>query len=614
MSIVSLEAVDASVGSGVLFEDVTLGIEDGEKIGLVGRNGSGKSTLLRILAGRTEPDEGSVVRSRGLRISPLDQRPERPAGATVEEYLFASPLASELARDAEEQADALQRYRANCTRLGVGQMDARLETLSGGMLRKIALSRCLAFEADLLTLDEPTNHLDLDTILWLEERLRTSTTGFVMVTHDRAMLESVCTTIFEISGGRVYRHEGGYSGYLRRRADREEEANAAERRRTAILRTELEWLQRGPKARTSKDKGRKDRIDALLEQGSEAGPELQTLPAAQQRLGKKVLELHDVAKSYDGTPVIAGFTHELSPGERMGIIGPNGSGKTTLLDIVAGRTAPDRGRIEVGETTAFAYFDQTGGRLDPEKTVLGFVTEVAERVRIDRDASVSAETFLERFLFPRSMHAQTLATLSGGELRRLQLVRLLAGAPNVLLFDEPTNDLDLETLRILEQYLESFTGCILLVSHDRALLDRLTDSLLVFDGEGGVERFVGSYDEYRRQRAAAGDGAAARGTGGDRAGRGGAASRTDAPSQETRRRREPRRGLSFREQREYEALPDEIDALEGELKTLEAAFAEPSHDPDELEERTKRYHALRDEVEAKTARWEELAERAERPS
>lgn len=611
MSIVSLEAVDASVGSGVLFEDVTLGIEDGEKIGLVGRNGSGKSTLLRILAGRAEPDEGSVVRSRGLRISPLDQRPERPAGAIVEEYLFASPVASELARDAEEQADALQRYRANCTRLGVGQMDARLETLSGGMLRKIALSRCLAFEADLLTLDEPTNHLDLDTILWLEERLRTSTTGFVMVTHDRAMLESICTTIFEISGGRVYRHEGGYSGYLRRRADREEEANAAERRRTAILRTELEWLQRGPKARTSKDKGRKDRIDALLAQGSEAGPELQTLPAAQQRLGKKVLELHDVAKSYDGTPVIAGFTLELSPGERMGIIGPNGSGKTTLLDIVAGRTAPDRGRIEVGETTAFAYFDQTGGRLDPEKTVLGFVTEVAERVRIDRDASVSAETFLERFLFPRSMHAQTLATLSGGELRRLQLVRLLAGAPNVLLFDEPTNDLDLETLRILEQYLESFTGCILLVSHDRALLDRLTDSLLVFDGEGGVDRFVGSYDEYRRQRATAGDGAASRGTGGDRASPGGAASRTDAPSQETRRRREPRRGLSFREQREYEALPDEIDALEDELKTLEAAFAEPSHDPDELEERTKRYHALRDEVAAKTARWEELAERAE---
>jgi len=600
MSIVSLEEVDAWVGSGVLFEHVTLGIGDGEKIGLVGRNGSGKSTLLRILAGRAEPDEGSIVRSRGLRISPLDQRPERPAGATVEEYLFAPPVASELARDAEEQADALQRYRATCTRLGVGDMDARLETLSGGMLRKIALARCLAFDADLLTLDEPTNHLDLDTILWLEERLRTTATGFVMVTHDRAMLESVCTTIFEIAGGRVYRHEGGYSAYLRRRADREEEANAAERRRAAILRTELEWLQRGPKARTSKDKGRKDRIDALLSEGSEAGPELQALPAAQQRLGKKVLEIHDVAKSYDGTPVIAGFSHELSPGERIGIIGPNGSGKTTLLDIVVGRTAPDRGRVETGETTAFAYFDQTGGRLDPQKTVLGFVTEVAERIRIDRDASVSAETFLERFLFPRSMHAQPLGSLSGGELRRLQLVRLLAGAPNVLLFDEPTNDLDLETLRILEQYLESFTGCILLVSHDRALLDRLTDSLLVFDGRGRVERFVGSYDEYRRQAAAA-DGRAQT----QRAGS------TGSDSQDTRRRRTPRRGLSFREQREYEALPDEIDALESELQTLEAAFGEATHDPDELEERTKRYHALRDEVEAKTARWEELAERAE---
>jgi len=598
MNIVSLTDVDKSVGSGLLFEEVSLGIEEGEKIGLVGRNGSGKSTFLRLLTGELEPDEGAITRSRGLRLSPLAQRPPVIAGLTVDDYLFAETELPSEEIDAAEQAATLQRYRVICTQLGMDDPSARLETLSGGMLKKIAIARCLAFDADLRTLDEPTNHLDLDSVIWLEQRLKTSTDGFVMVTHDREMLDAVCTTIFEVADRTIYRHPGNYSTYLRRKADRQDERDSAEQRRVTILRRELEWLQRGPKARTGKDKGRKDRIDAMLEAGPESEASMQSLPAAERRLGKKVLEIDAISKSYDGSPVVSDFTYEFTPGERLGVIGPNGCGKTTLLDMIAGRVEPDTGAVSRGETTAFAYFDQTGRRIDASKTVLDYLKDEAERVRVSQETTISAEQFLERFLFPRSMFAQPLERLSGGEFRRLYLVRLLATAPNFLLLDEPTNDLDIETLRVLEQYLEDFSGCVLLVSHDRALLNRLTDSLLVFDGTGGVRSFVGNYDAYRESLAQSQ--AANRDQGAGRSGSGRKA--VD---------REKKPGLSFREAQEYERLPDEVASGEEELKSIEAKFGESTHDPAELEAMTKRYHALREEVERKTARWEELAERAE---
>ena len=335
----------------------------------------------------------------------------------------------------------------------------------------------------------------------------------------------------------------------------------------------------------------------MLTAGRAEAATLGALPAAQQRLGKKALVIRDIAKSYGNSPVIRGFSYDVTPGERIGLIGPNGSGKTTLLDIVAGRVEPDRGSVVLGETTAVAYLDQTGSRIDGRQTVIDFVTDHAERIRVNADLTLSAEQFLMRFLFPRSMHPLTLDRLSGGELRRLTVARLLAGAPNVLLLDEPTNDLDLDTLRVLEDYLTDFSGCLLLVSHDRTLLDRLTDTLLVFDGEGSIRPFVGSYDAYRAER--------------DRSA---ATSRTTSkarPAGGPAPAREPRRGLSFREQREYDGLPDEIALAEEELKELEAHFGAATHDPAELAERTRRYHALRDEVTLKTARWEELAERAE---
>ncbi len=610
MNIASLTGVEKTVGNGLLFEEVTLGIEAGEKVGLVGRNGSGKSTLLRLISGEIPPDEGQITTSRGVRLSTLRQHPEPIAGLTVEEYLFPdlyadapSPVQFEL--DAEEQAAALQRYRAACSRLGITELEQKLETLSGGMLKKVAIARCFAFEPDLMTLDEPTNHLDLDSITWLEQYLADCASAFVLVTHDRYILDATCTTILEIEGKRVHRHPGNYSAYLERRAEREHDRNVAEQRRTTILRRELEWLKRGPKARTGKDKKRKERIATMLADEPQREQRLQGLPAAQRRLGKKAVELEHLSKRYAGTPIIRDLSYRVAPGERIGIIGPNGSGKTTLLDLIAGRVRPDHGSVEHGETVALAYFDQTAARIDRSLTVLEYLTEVAERVPLSNEITVSAEQFLERFLFPRSMQSQLLERLSGGELRRLYLVRLLAGAPNVLLFDEPTNDLDIETLRILERYLDEFDGCILLVSHDRALLDRVTDSLWILDGAGGVKPFVGSYDEYLANDSAETGPATGPATG-PTAGAGAGAERRPKKAVN----REEKAGLSYREQREYERLPDEIAEDEAELQQLEEGFQQPAQDPEFLERQTKRYHELLAEVERKTARWEELAERA----
>ena len=459
------------------------------------------------------------------------------------------------------------------------------------------LSGCKSVE-DYLLLDEPTNHLDIDAILWLEQRLAAVTNGFVMVTHDRAMLDSVCTTILEVADRQVYRHEGNYSTYLERKADRENERQSAEQRRVSIVRRELEWLKRGPKARTGKDKGRSARIAGMLDDAAERSAEMGALPVASRRLGRMVLEIEGIAKRYGDQPAISGFSYRFSRGERVGLIGPNGSGKTTLLDVIAGRTPPDRGYVRQGETTVFGYFDQTGHRVDGRTTVLDYIKSHAERIPVG-ESSVSAEQFLERFLFPWSMFAQPLDLLSGGEFRRLHLVRVLASAPNFLLLDEPTNDLDIETLRVLEQYLDEWTGCLLLVSHDRALLDRVTDSLLVFDGTGGIRSIVGNYDAYRRELESNTAGADTPASG---AGRNGGVKHVD---------RKPRRGLSFREQQEYDGLPDRIDAVEGELEELETGFGRDTHDPAELKAATKRYQALREEVARMTGRWEELAERAD---
>lgn len=587
MNVLSLAGVSKALRDHPLFEDVTLGIDAGEKIGFVGRNGSGKSTFLKVLIGEIEPDTGSVSRNRELTISSLEQQPVSAPQMSIEEFLrMAWPRADQAVVNA---------FRSYCRELGLEDTSATMGTLSGGMVRKAALARCLAPRATFLTLDEPTNHLDLDTIEWLEALLKKASFGFVLVTHDRAFLDAVCTAMMEIDGRRIYKYPGSYSSFVARKAARDAALERAEERRASILRRELEWLRRGPKARTGKDKARKERVQDLLDARTQTELSMREFSSAHRRLGKKVLELHAISKSYDGRSVIRPFTYKFRRGERIGVIGPNGSGKTTFLQLVSERLAPDSGTAVRGETTAFACFDQTTGLPDGKLTVVEYIRASAERVRLADGASLSAEQFLERFLFPRPMQSQPVEKLSGGELRRLDLVRLLATAPNFLLLDEPTNDLDLDTIRLLEDYLVDFPGCILLVSHDRALLDRLTDYLFIFDGEGGIRGFTGNYQEYREVLAEE--------------------TRAARPAERTPARRETRREkkteLSFKERQEYDLLEKEIHELEEEQKRLESLFQQPVPDPSAIDKGHRRYRMIETLLATKMARWELLAARAE---
>ncbi|TFG60727.1 MAG: ABC-F family ATP-binding cassette domain-containing protein, partial [Spirochaetales bacterium] len=524
MNIISLDSVSKTLKDEPLFEQVTIGLEAGEKIGFVGANGSGKSTLLRLLSGELEPDRGSISRNRELSIAMLDQRPQFSEDETLKDFLFRGAgavfslvreyesclLESRQGRAEEERLARLtdrmekgggfaleQTYASHCAELGLNNLSAVMGTFSGGMVRKAALARCLASGANFLLLDEPTNHLDIDTILWMENLLVNSAAGFILVTHDRYFLDAVCGSIIELDRRRLYKYEGSYSLYVERKAARRNDVERNQARRDTILRRELEWLKRGPKARTGKDKSRKARIQDLQDAEVRNDLSLAEFSSAHRRLGKKILELEGVSKSYGGRKVVAPFSYSFRKGERIGIIGPNGSGKTTFLELIAGRIAADSGTVTAGVNTSFAYFDQTGRYPDGRQTVLDYMKEHAERIRMEDGSELSAEQFLERFLFTRSMFGLELSRLSGGEFRRLYLVRLLAQAPNFLLLDEPTNDLDMDTILLLEDYLADFPGCILLVSHDRAMLDRLTDYLFIFDGEGGIKGFVGNYADYR---------------------------------------------------------------------------------------------------------------------
>jgi ATP-binding cassette subfamily F protein uup len=592
MNVLSLDGVSKTLVDTPLFEQVTLGIDAGEKIGFIGRNGAGKSTFLRILSGMLPSDAGSVSRNRLLTISVLEQRPVFEPGTTLDAFCFSSDSPLPLGVEKSTVADA---FHSLCRELGLDDPTAILDGFSGGMLRKASLARCLSRGALFLFLDEPTNHLDLETIEWLEARLMGTPSGFILVTHDRYFLDEVCTAIMEIDGRRIRKYPGNYAEYLERRAEREQAEENAEQRRSTILRRELDWLKRGPRARTGKDKGRKRRIQETLAARPGEERTMQEFSSAHRRLGKKVLELNGVTKGYDGRPVLREFTYSFRRGERIGLIGPNGSGKTTFLRLVSGEIPPDAGSAVKGETTVFGHLAQAGGSADPGLTVLDFMKELAERVPQPGGGSLTAEQFLERFLFPRSMHGVTLDRLSGGELRRLTMVRLLATAPNFLLLDEPTNDLDLDAMRQLEDYLSEFEGCILLVSHDRAMLDRLTDSLLVFDGNGGIRGFTGTYEEYREEAAVQAAAAAkpAREQGGNR------------PA------RQEKTGLTFKERKEYETLLARIDELEREQRDLEAGFLQPSIDPSDRQKNDRRYREIVGMLEERMARWEELAARAE---
>ena len=586
--LISAEHLSINFGARQLLDNVDLYLNEGDKVGIVGVNGAGKSTFLRVLAGQLEPDGGTVRRDPNVQVSFLPQNPQMDENATVLEQVFLSFPA---------EFRALNEYEAKAmlSRLGIADTAQRIGTLSGGQRKRVALAAALIHPADVLILDEPTNHLDTEMVAWLEERLRKWTGGLIMVTHDRYFLERAANHITELDHAKLYHYEANYSKYLELKAQRAEMAQAGERKRQAILRTEREWIMRGCRARTTKSRDRIERYEALRDQ---AAPETDTavqLTASSSRLGKKIIELNDVSKSFDGRSVLSHFSYGVLRDDRIGIVGRNGAGKSTLLNLIAGRLTPDSGTVDVGSTVRLGYFSQEGRELDLTQRVYDFIRGISDAVKTE-EGVLSAKDMMERFLFPPELQSVPIGKLSGGERRRLYLLSVLMSAPNVLLLDEPTNDLDVTTLSILEDYLDTFPGPILAVSHDRFFLDKLAGQIFAVEGNGAVERYTGNWSDYARKRR-------------EQA----APPPAERPEREdTRRPREKKLKFTFKEQREFDTIDGELAELETALKENAAAMSACGSDYVRLQELTQRQDELNARLEERTERWMYLNELKER--
>ncbi len=639
MNLISIENLSKTVNDTPLFQNVTMGIDEGEKIGFIGPNGAGKSTLLHILAGLLESDDGNISKNNNLRISMLEQMPVIPEGITVKDFLYrgespvikliaeyhkclevgarhALPLLQELTdqMDKENGWEIENNYLSFLSELKLDNPDQLMDNLSGGMKKKAALARALASKPNLLILDEPTNHLDIEIIEWLEKYLGSANFSFIMVTHDRYFLDAVCTGIMELDKGRIYKYPGNYSTFLERREIRLSTEQNEQARIKSILRRELEWLSRGPKARASKDKKRKMRIEDLMDKKVQKEQESSDFSSSNRRLGKKILELRDISKSYNNETVLSPFTYKFKKGERIGIIGPNGSGKTTFLNIISGQTSPDTGKIDKGLNTEFGYYDQLSKHLtkaaSENLTVLEYIKETAEQITMADSKIASAAKFLEMFNFPSGTHRTGLAKLSGGEKRRLYLIKTLITNPNFLILDEPTNDLDLDTMMRLEDYVLSFSGTIIVVSHDRAFLDRTTDFLFVFDGKGGIKGFTGNYSEYRdfNQENQASHPKTQPITPRDAMpGRQQVGCSAIHPSNRVSTGKIKQK-LTYKEKQEFSDLEEKIELLEAEKIKIEALFSKTNINPVEIDKNNRKYKLIISNIEKMTARWEELAE------
>ena len=584
--LLSAEHLSINFGSRQLLDDVNFYLNEGDKTGVIGINGAGKSTLLKVLAGSLEPDGGVIARNPNVQVSVLSQNPVMEDGATVLEQVFLH---------FPPEFRALNEYEAKSmlNRLGLPDCHQKVGGLSGGQRKRAALAAALIHPADVLVLDEPTNHLDSEMVAWLEDWLRRFRGGLVMVTHDRYFLERVTNHITELSRGKLYHYEANYSKYLELREERFAMAEASERKRQSILRVEREWIMRGCKARSTKSKERIQRYEALLDQAAPESDGTVQLAAASSRLGRKLIELREVSKSYGGRAVIGGFSYNLLRGDRIGIVGRNGAGKSTLLRLISGELAPDAGSVETGATVRVGHFSQEGRELDLNQRVHDFIHSIAGEVRTD-EGTFSANQMMERFLFPGDLQSVPIGRLSGGERRRLYLLSILMAAPNVLLLDEPTNDLDVTTLSILEDYLQSFPGPVVAVSHDRFFLDKLAESIFeVRDGE--VLRFTGNWSDWAGKRQAEETS--------------GAAERS-RPAAE--RPRERKLKFTYREQREFETIDGEIEALEAQLAECRAAQGDCGGDYVRLQELQDRQAALEARLEEKTERWVYLNELKER--
>ena len=581
------EHLSINFGSRQLLTDVNFYLNEGDKVGIIGINGTGKSTFLKVLAGALEADEGKIVRSPNAQISYLSQNPVMEDEATILEQIFLH---------FPKEFRELNEYEAKSmlTRLGFTDFSQKVGTLSGGQRKRVALVAALVHPADILILDEPTNHLDSEMVAWLEDWLRSFRGGLIMVTHDRYFLERVVNHITELSRGKIYHYEANYSKYLELKEQRAEMAEASERKRQSILRVEREWIMRGCKARTTKSKDRIERYRDLLNQDAPETDDTVQLSAASSRLGRKIIELQNVSKAFDGRTIIQNFSYNLLRGDRIGIVGRNGAGKSTLLHMIAGDLEPDSGAVETGTTVKIGHFSQEGRELDLSQRVYDFIHEIAREVRTE-EGTFSAKQMMERFLFPSDLQSVPIGKLSGGERRRLYLLSVLMEAPNVLLLDEPTNDLDVMTLSILEDYLQSFSGPILTVSHDRFFLDKLADTIFEVKGDGQVEQFTGNWTDWSKKRKLED-----------------APAKAEKPKAVQERPKEKKLKFSYKEEQEFATIEDDIAALEAKIEENQNLQAEAGSDYVKLQELQDQLADLEAKLSYREERWMYLTELKEK--
>ena len=615
MNIINIEHISKIYGEKTIYEDASFGIQQGDKIGIVGINGTGKSTLLRMIAGEETPDEGQIIRQNGLKIAYIPQNPVFPEGADIRSYALSE-------RNGEDW-----QVESNLTELGITDLDQEIAHLSGGQKRRVVLAKTLAGDFDVLLLDEPTNHLDGEMITWLEEYLRGYRGTILMVTHDRYFLDRVTNRILEISRGKMYGYDADYSGFLELKAAREEMELASERKRQSILRMELEWAKRGCRARSTKQRARLERLEALKNGKAPAQDQTVELGSVETRMGKKTIELHHVSKRYGDKKILEDYSYIVLKNQRLGIIGPNGCGKSTVMKLIAGLEEPDSGKIEIGETVRIGYFAQEEQHMDDGQRVIDYVKDIAEYITTT-DGKISASSLLERFLFTPDMQYAPIGKLSGGEKRRLYLLGVLAENANVLLLDEPGNNLDIPTLTILEDYLNSFSGIVIAVSHDRYFLDNIADRILELDGEGHVTQYEGGYTDYLEAKtrkmasAVSADGTGEAGAAGRSRQKGDPAQKGSAPgdTSETAKKSgkswkqdQPQKlKFSYKEQREYETIDDDIAAIEAKLETIGRQIEANATNSVKLKELLEEQEKTQGELDEKMERWVYLNDLAEK--
>lgn len=604
MILLSAEKVYKGYSERQLLDGCSLAIGEGEKIGLIGINGTGKSTLLKVMAGIDPPDSGIVTRAGGVRVAYLPQNPLFDGETTVlQQVMKGVAIDEERAKDAKviQQADEYQ-CKSILNQLGLGDYDQKIAQLSGGQKRRVALACALAAEAEVLILDEPTNHIDSEMVDWLEVYLKRFQGALLMVTHDRYFLERVVNRIVELDHGKLYSYPANYSQYLELKAQREEMALATERKRQSLYRKELAWIQRGARARSTKAQFRVDRFEQL--KNSEYVPDQSKLEvsALSSRLGRKIIEIDNISKAFDGKQLVRDFSYNLLRGDRIGIIGPNGYGKTTLVRMICGLLEPDSGTIVRGDTVKIGYFSQEsfiGEEFDPSVKAVDYIRSISQEIQTP-EGTLSASQMMEKFLFPSELQYTEIGRLSGGERRRLYLLRVLMEAPNVLVLDEPTNDLDIETLAVLEDYLESFPGVVIAVSHDRYFLDKLMNHVFVLAGNGEVRHYTGGYADYRADVAEQ-----------ERIKKQSTASVSNGEKRDGRNQREKLK-FSFKEQREYEQIDQVIAELEEKIEETEQQIRSNSSDYTALQQLTQEKEELEEQLAQKMERWVYLNDLAER--